>query len=140
MARQLRNIGQHTCSICRCLFSDIFSLLLRKLSAPYYKPNMAPCHVVANQESGGVDEKCTSILPYFPFARVSIRNVASIKENSRVARLDQHHAVTTERSQSDKTIFERLKLYPVLKVIPRAHLFVKIKFSWKSTLTHFCIY
>lgn len=57
MARQQRNIGQQTCSTCRCLFSDIFSLLLRKLSAPYYKPNMAACHVVANHESGGVDEK-----------------------------------------------------------------------------------
>ena len=37
--------------------------------------------------------RCTSILPYFPFAPVSIRDVASIKENSRVARLDQRYAV-----------------------------------------------
>ena len=37
--------------------------------------------------------RCTSILPYFPFAPVSIRDVASIKENSIVARLDQRYAV-----------------------------------------------
>ena len=37
--------------------------------------------------------RCTSILPYFPFAPVSIRDVASVKENSRVARLDQRCAV-----------------------------------------------
>ena len=77
--------------------------------------------------------RCTSILPYFPFAPVSIRDVASIKENSRVARLDQRYAVNDRAEPIRQNHFRKTIIIFSFLVIPRAHLFVKIKFSWKST-------